>query len=92
MVGREFLASPDCWWPDAGVAAEVDSGEWNLSPRDWAQTLARHARMSAHGIIALHFMPGQITAKRNEVVTAIRSALAAGCNRPLPPFRTLRAS
>jgi hypothetical protein len=92
FVGQAFLASPDCWWPEAGVAAEVDSREWHLSPRDWEDTLARHARMSAHGIIALHFTPGQISAKRNEVVTAIRSALAAGCSRPLPQIRALPAN
>jgi hypothetical protein len=89
FVGRAFLASPDCWWPEAGVAAEVDSREWHLSPRDWEETLARHARMSAHGIIVLHFTPGQINTKRNEVATAIRSALAAGCSRPLPRIRAL---
>ncbi|MBO0815119.1 MAG: hypothetical protein J2P30_08230, partial [Actinobacteria bacterium] len=47
FVGRAFLASPDCWWPESGVAAEVDSRAWHLSPRDWENTLARHARMSA---------------------------------------------
>jgi hypothetical protein len=41
FAGRVFIASPDCWWPDAGVAAEVDSREWHLSPRDWEETLAR---------------------------------------------------
>jgi len=92
FVGRVFLASPDCWWPDAGVAAEVDSREWHLSPRDWEETLARHARMSAHGIIALHFTPGQIATKRNEVVTAIRSAIAAGRSRPLPQIGALAAN
>jgi hypothetical protein len=92
FVGQAFLASPDCWWPEAAVAVEVDSREWHLSPREWEDTLARHARMSAHGIIALHFTPGQIYTKRNEVVAAIRSALAAGCSRPLPRIRALPAS
>jgi hypothetical protein len=92
FAGQVFLASPDCWWPDAGVAAEVDSREWHLSPRDWEETLARHARMSAHGIIALHFTPGQIYTKRNEVVTVIRSAIAAGRSRPLPRIRALAAN
>jgi hypothetical protein len=91
FAGQVFLASPDCWWPDAGVAAEVDSREWHLSPRDWEETLARHARMSAHGIIVLHFTPGQIAAKRNEVVTAIRSGIAAGRSRPLLRIRALAA-
>ena len=40
FVGRAFLAVPDCWWPDAGVAAEVDSRAWHLSPREWE----KHAR------------------------------------------------
>ncbi len=52
--GREFLAMPDCWWPESGVAGEADSRAWHFSPREWEQTLARHARMSAHGIIVLH--------------------------------------
>jgi hypothetical protein len=92
FAGAVFLGKPDCWWPDAGVAAEADSREWHLSPRDWENTLARHARMSAHGIIALHFTPGQIRTKRNEVVTAIRSAIEAGRSRPPPPIRALPAS
>jgi hypothetical protein len=92
FAGRAFIASPDCWWPDAGVAAEVDSRQWHLSPRDWENTLARHARMSAVGIIVLHFTPGQIHSQRTEVVTAIRSAIAAGRNPPLPAIRTLAAA
>ena len=58
-VGEEFLAVPDAWWPDAGVAAEADSRQWHLSPRDWEQTLARHSRMSAAGIIVLHYPPSR---------------------------------
>jgi very-short-patch-repair endonuclease len=81
FVGDEFLAVADAWWPDAGVAAEVDSREWHLSPDDWAATLARHARMGRHGIVVLHFTPGQIRTKPEQVVTDIRSALLAG--RPL---------
>lgn len=91
FVGRAFLASPDCWWPDAGVAAEADSRAWHLSPRDWENTLARHARMSAHGIIVLHFTPAQISSQRNDVALAIRSALASGRTRPLPQVRTVSA-
>ena len=32
-VGKEFLASPDAWWPDAGVAAEVESKAWLRSAK-----------------------------------------------------------
>lgn len=91
FVGRVFLAVPDCWWPDAGVVAEVDSREWHLSPRDWENTLDRQARMAAAGIIVLHFPPSRIYRERNKVIAEIRSALAAGRNRPLPDVRTLPA-
>jgi hypothetical protein len=30
-AGDVFLGKPDAWWPDAGVAGEVDSRAWHLS-------------------------------------------------------------
>ena len=60
LVDGKFLAMPDCWWPESGVAGEADSRAWHFSPDDWEQTLARHARMSAHGIIVLHLTPQRI--------------------------------
>jgi len=89
LVGPEFLAMPDCWWPESGVAAEADSRAWHFSPRDWEQTMARHARMSAHGIVVLHFPPRQIRYQRDHVANIIRQALAAG--RKLPQITTINA-
>jgi very-short-patch-repair endonuclease len=89
FLGTEFLACPDAWWPDAGVAAEVDSREWHLSPAAWEQTMARHARMSACGIIVLHFPPSRIRADRRAVAAEIRSALAAAQGRRRPQIRAL---
>jgi hypothetical protein len=85
-VGDELLAIPDAYWPDAGVAAEVDSREWHLSPADWAQTMARHSRMSARGIIVLHYPPSRIRAAWREVADEIAAALDVGRARqpPLP--------
>jgi hypothetical protein len=91
FVGEEFLATPDAWWPDAGVAVEVDSREWHLSPADWEHTMARHARMSAFGIIVLHYPPSRIRAKRREVAGQIRSALDAAGDRRFPQVRALPA-
>ena len=88
-VDGEFLASPDCWWPESGVAGEADSRAWHFSPDDWEQTLARHARMSAHGIIVLHLTSHRIRFKRREVAEQIRRALTAG--RQLPQIRTISA-
>lgn len=86
-----FVAMPDAWWPDAGVAVEVDSREWHLSPHDWQRTMTRHTTMSARGIIVLHFTPRQVRDEPGSVVSAIRSALDAGRARPPLGIRTVAA-
>jgi hypothetical protein len=87
-----FIASPDAWWPDAGVAAEVDSRQWHLRPDDWEKTMARHAAMSRHGILVLHFTPSQIRSDPTTVIAAITDALRAGRARPPLPIRARPAA
>jgi hypothetical protein len=89
FIGDLFLARPDAWWPDAGVAAEVDSRQWHLSPADWDRTRARHDEMGAAGIIPLHFSPRQIRREPDDVVRLIRDALRRGLERPPLPIRTI---
>jgi hypothetical protein len=81
-----FIAKPDAWWPDAGVAAEVDSRQWHLRPDDWEKTMHRHAAMSRHGILVLHFTPGQIRSDPATVIAAIADSLKAGRVRPPLPI------
>ena len=80
-AGEQFIAQPDTWWAEAGVAGEMDSREWHLSPKDWERTLARDARMSAHGIVVLHISPGRLKAEPRIVAAQIRSAVEAGRRR-----------
>jgi len=80
--GDVLLAIADAWWPDAGLAAEVDSREWHLSPADWEHTMRRHARMGACGIVVLHFTPHQIRFEQAMVVETIRAALGSGRGSP----------
>jgi hypothetical protein len=92
FTGKRFIASPDCWWPREGVAAEVDSREWHLSPQDWEKTMRRHEVMGAHGIITLHMTPRRIRREPEGVVAAIGDALAAGRARPPLDIRTVPAN
>jgi hypothetical protein len=73
-----FIARPDAWWPERGVAVEVDSHEWHLSPHDHTRTLERQRRMGKHGIVVLPFTPREIRTKPAEVLAAIRDALKSG--------------
>jgi hypothetical protein len=91
FAGDSFIAEPDAWWGDAGVAGEIESRQWHLSPRDWERTLARDARMGAYGIVVLHFPPQRLRAEPGVVAAEIKSALAAGRGRGPLDIRALPA-
>ena len=74
--------SGGCVVAGGGVAGEVDSRSWHLLPEDWERDLQRHARMSAYGIIVLHFPPNRIRKDPAGVVADIKAALTAGQGRP----------
>jgi hypothetical protein len=88
-VGDDFLAKPDAWWPDAGVAVEVDSYQWHLSPADSDRTRKRHDLMIAAGVYPMHFSPRQIRTESAEVVRLIKKALKRGLQCPPLPIRTV---
>jgi very-short-patch-repair endonuclease len=91
-AGKTFIAKPDMWWPDAGVAVEVDSREWHLLPEHAEETMRRHNRMGMHGIVVLHFAPRQIREQPDWVISEIRRALSSGRTRPPLPLRTVEAA
>lgn len=91
-VDEEFIGSPDAWWQYAGVAAEVDSNEYHLSPEDHERTLARDSRMRKYGINVLHFTPRQIRTQPAEVISTIKSALAVANFHPPRPVRGVSAT
>lgn len=92
FVGDMLLAIPDAWWPDFGVAVEVDSQEWHLLPEDWKQTMSRHDKMTALGILVLHFTPQQIREEPEHVVSTIRQALLTRRGQPRLPIRAVAAA
>ena len=92
LAGNTFVAEADAWWQRAGVAAEVDSREWHLSPADWKRTMQRHAAMTAHGILVLHFTPTMIRQEPAIVVQQVRKALKTGSARPPLRLRALPAA
>jgi hypothetical protein len=91
FVGGKFLACPDAWWPDFGVAAEVESKAYHLSPASWEKTLARQARMAAQGIQVIPIPPQRIRTEGWNVAREIRSALDRS-HGPLPHITTVRAA
>jgi len=82
FVGEAFLAEPDAWWPDAGVAAEMDSRTYHLSPGAWEKDLARDAAMTAQGILVVHVTPARIRSEPAAVARQLWSTYKKGRQRP----------
>jgi len=89
--GDTFIAKPDAWWPELGVAVEVDSHQWHMSPEDHARTLARGRRMGVAQIVALRFTPKQIRSEPAAVIDEIRHMLEGARGRPPLNLRTVPA-
>jgi hypothetical protein len=86
-----FIATPDAWWPDAGVAIEVDSRQWHLAPDDWERTMVRHSDLSQYGIVTLHVTPHQLRSAPDAFLRKAANAYKAGAARPRLAILTLPA-
>ena len=84
-----FLGRPDAWFGRAGVAGEVDSREYHIRARDYAETTMRHNRMEAAGIHMLHWLPSTIRTEPGRVIADLRDAIAAGHNCPPLPIKAI---
>ncbi len=85
-----FLASPDAYWPDEGVALEIDSAEYHYTRDAWQATLRRRLRLESHGILVVSATPSMIRDTPTEVLTALRTLLALTTTRPTPPTAQAR--
>ena len=82
LPNGKFVACPDAWWPEAGVAIEVDSREWHLAPSDWERTMARHSDLGQYGIVTLHVTPRQLRTDPASFLRKAANAYRAGTARP----------
>jgi hypothetical protein len=73
--GDRHIATPDAWYPQYGIAIEVDSVEWHTSPRDHARTLERGNRMQTYLINVLRFTPAKVRKQPGQVIAEIRAAI-----------------
>lgn len=86
-TGR-FIAVPDAWFDEVGLAWEIDSAEWHLSPEDHEETLARRVRMTAEGIWVVSHTPSQLG---RDALVALARNLEQAAYRPRPAIRAVPA-
>lgn len=90
-TGR-FVAMPDAWFDDVGMAWEIDSLEWHLSPDDYSRTLHRRAAMMAEGVVVVHHLPRTLRENPTEVLRDLTANHAHAARRPRPPVLALPAT
>ncbi len=86
-----WLANPDAWWPDANTVLEIDSVRWHLSPARWADTMARHERMTRHGLLVVHFSPAQYAQDPAGTRARLAETIAYGRRLPRAPVTAAAA-
>ncbi|MGW0393923.1 hypothetical protein ACWDYJ_24125 [Streptomyces sp. NPDC003042] len=85
-----FLASPDAYWPEEGVALEIDSAEYHYTRDAWQATLHRRLRLESHGVLVASTTPAIFRDTPADVIAALRALLVLGASRAAPPAVTAR--
>jgi hypothetical protein len=89
LANGTFIARPDAWWPEAGVAIEVDSKRWHFWEDDWERTMDRHSDLGQYSIVTLHFTPYKLRNEQADVVRRMTNAYNSGIQRPRLPIKAV---
>ena len=82
-----FLARPDAYWPDLGVAWQIDSREWHLDPASWERTLWRRALLEAAGVVVVSTVPQWLRKQPRAVLAELEGAHRRAALLPAPDVR-----
>lgn len=83
----QYLARPDAWWDDVGLAWEIDSVDFHFRGEDYARTLDRNTRYAGAGLTVVQTLPSRLLKAPEAVVAELRAAYLAASLRPRPPVR-----
>ncbi len=85
-----FVAIPDAWFDEVGLALEVDSREHHADGHDWERTLGRQRRYAEAGVAVLPVTPAELRRSPVDVALSIERAYRAAASRPRPAVRMLK--
>lgn len=82
--GGSFIVSPDGYFPDVGLAWEIDSIAHHFTLDDWDRTLRRDATMQRHALVVAHTRPRRLCTERCAVIEELWGAYRLAASRPTP--------
>ncbi len=89
----EFIAEPDGYYEDIGLALEVDSREHHYVREDnFSKTWSRHSVYNRHRIVAERILPITMRENPTSVVAVIQATRAAHAHRVPPSIRVIPAN
>jgi len=77
------LAVVDAWWAAVGLAWEIDSTEFHLSPDDHERTTRRHSALTAAGVLVVHTVPSRLCRDPVGVLRDLRGAYDSAAARAM---------
>jgi hypothetical protein len=83
-----FIARPDGWCEEVGLAWEIDSYEYHFERDGYARTLKRNARYAAAGIVLVQTLPNRLRTEPDAVAAELLAAYRAAANRTRPQLTT----
>lgn len=89
LPNGRFLASPDGYFVDVGLAWEIDSTEFHPDGDD--DTARRTADLVGAGVLVVSHRPRRLKAEPARVIEEIRSYYAMAASRPPPTLRVVPA-
>jgi hypothetical protein len=80
----EVVASPDAYWEAYGVALELDSMAWHLSPESYKKTQRRQFGLVVHNVDVLPVAPDDAFGDMEGLCRGVMEKLRNAATRPLP--------
>lgn len=84
VVGGVFVGVADAYWPELGVALEIDGTRWHSTPVDLRRTQAKQRRYASVGLLLVSIAPADLVADPEAFLRLLASTLAAA-RRVGPP-------
>jgi hypothetical protein len=82
-----WLADPDGWLDDVGLAWEIHSFRYHADPAAFDDTMRRQARMTGREVHVVAHTPRQLREERAQVRADLLAGYAAASRRPRPAVR-----
>lgn len=79
-----YVATPDGWFDEVGLAWEIDSFAFHFGRDDYAKTVARNSRYAAAGITVVQTLPTRLRSEPDAVAAELTAAYEAAASRPRP--------